>query len=280
MILGQVQSFTSPEEALAHFGIKGMHWGVRKEEASSPRPLGQTPLSVGGLGHGNANFELHDPSSLSVSTTKGYADIRPVDGFANASVARRHAEILASLDEMRKTYPAVRDMNIEVVPMSRVPGQEGNTAGSFAAVQGIKHGEARIIYNDVLGELQPHQMEFVKQWMPGVGTKNYVGLHEMGHLLAVTHGTQPPTFDTVNRGRAKDYNGYVKTNQKNHEVMLKKHGLSFKELSKLSGYAGTEPSEALAELAGHYHSPQMRKRLTPETLAKAEALFKELGGAR
>jgi len=27
------------DEFLAHFGIMGMHWGVRKKEASQPRPL-------------------------------------------------------------------------------------------------------------------------------------------------------------------------------------------------------------------------------------------------
>jgi hypothetical protein len=58
---------------------------------------------------------------------------------------------------------------------------------SFASVQAVKPGEARIMYNDVLGELTPHQEAFVKSWMPGVGTKNYVGYHEMGHLLAIAH---------------------------------------------------------------------------------------------
>jgi|RhiMetStandDraft_4_1073278.scaffolds.fasta_scaffold07073_2 hypothetical protein len=29
MILGENQAFASPEEALAHFGVKGMRWGVR-----------------------------------------------------------------------------------------------------------------------------------------------------------------------------------------------------------------------------------------------------------
>lgn len=32
MILGQTQEFASPEEALQHFGVKGMRWGVRKED--------------------------------------------------------------------------------------------------------------------------------------------------------------------------------------------------------------------------------------------------------
>jgi ribosomal protein S18 acetylase RimI-like enzyme len=30
------QTFASPEEALAHFGVKGMHWGVRKERQPKP----------------------------------------------------------------------------------------------------------------------------------------------------------------------------------------------------------------------------------------------------
>jgi hypothetical protein len=32
MILGENQAFASPEEALAHFGVKGMKWGVRKDD--------------------------------------------------------------------------------------------------------------------------------------------------------------------------------------------------------------------------------------------------------
>jgi ribosomal protein S18 acetylase RimI-like enzyme len=39
MILGENQQFASPEEALVHFGIKGMHWGVRKERARNLHPL-------------------------------------------------------------------------------------------------------------------------------------------------------------------------------------------------------------------------------------------------
>lgn len=31
MILGEAQQFASPEEALVHFGVKGMKWGVRKD---------------------------------------------------------------------------------------------------------------------------------------------------------------------------------------------------------------------------------------------------------
>lgn len=39
MILENHQSFASPEEALAHFGVKGMQWGVRKERAQNLQDL-------------------------------------------------------------------------------------------------------------------------------------------------------------------------------------------------------------------------------------------------
>lgn len=272
------QPFASPGEALEHFGVKGMRWGVRKESSSS-NLTSNASFTGGGLGHGQSVLELHDPSSLTIDRSKGYADIRRVEGFANPSVARRHAELISTLEEMRQNYPSVANMNIEVVPMSRVPGQEHMVHASFGAVQAIKRGEARIMYNDVLGELAPHQEAFVKQWMPGVGTKNYIGYHEMGHLLAVSHGTQPPTYDAVTKGGWESIQ-YRKRNQKNHKKLLNRHGLSFKELRKLSGYAGTEPSEALAELAGHYHSPVMRQRLDPATTRKAKALFNEMGGVK
>lgn len=40
MIAGGNQEFASPEEALAHFGIKGMRWGVRKDDTRSSVPSG------------------------------------------------------------------------------------------------------------------------------------------------------------------------------------------------------------------------------------------------
>jgi hypothetical protein len=37
MILGEAQTFASPEEALVHYGVKGMRWGVRNKD----RPVGR-----------------------------------------------------------------------------------------------------------------------------------------------------------------------------------------------------------------------------------------------
>jgi ribosomal protein S18 acetylase RimI-like enzyme len=38
-VRGSNQQFASPEEALIHFGVKGMKWGVRKERAKNLKPL-------------------------------------------------------------------------------------------------------------------------------------------------------------------------------------------------------------------------------------------------
>ena len=275
---GGNQTFASPGEALMHYGIKGMRWGVRKQDESSSKLAGNLVVPQSTMSHGLAGMELQG-DDLTVDRSKGYAEFRPAGFPANAAVARRHAEIITALDEVRASYPAVAKMNIEVVPMSRVPLFSELTSTALATVQGVKQGEARIMYNDVQGELGPRSAEFVKSYMPGVGTKNYVGYHEMGHLLAVAHGTFPPSYETLAKGvTPRNVYKYNKRNQKQHKALLKKHGLPFKELKKLSRYSATMPSEALAELVGHRLSPVMRAKLDPDTLRKSEALLNEMGG--
>src|SRR3954469_18901684 len=159
---GGNQIFASPEEALKHHGVKGMRWGVRKAEASSARLTGNlvAPSSSGStMGHGLASMELTG-NDLTVDRSKGYAEFRPAGFPANPAVARRHAEVIAALDEVRAAYPKVANLNIEVVPMSRVPQFADDVPSSFAAVQGVKPGEARIMYNDIKGELEPYQEQF------------------------------------------------------------------------------------------------------------------------
>jgi hypothetical protein len=278
---GSNQKFASPEEALKslqHHGVKGMRWGVRKERDTSA--VSGSLKAADGLGHGVAQLELTGKDTLTVNHRKGYTEFRPKGYPANPVVARRHDELIASLNETIAKYPAVANLKIEVVPMSRVPTSAGLITNTFAQIQGIKKGEARVIYNDVLGELEPHQTEFVKKMIPGMSTKGYLGQHEMGHLLAVAHGTFPPSHDVLAKRRTTvwDIAKFHKQNQKQHKELLKKHGLSFREVSKLSPYASTMPSEAVAELHGHYATPGMRSKLSPETQAKAEALFNELGG--
>lgn len=47
MILGENQTFASPEEALVHFGVKGMRWGQRKVDgpAGVPHKINKTAKS-------------------------------------------------------------------------------------------------------------------------------------------------------------------------------------------------------------------------------------------
>lgn len=48
MILGENQRFASPEEALEHFGVKGMRWGVRKDNLPKERikSFAQDPITA------------------------------------------------------------------------------------------------------------------------------------------------------------------------------------------------------------------------------------------
>jgi hypothetical protein len=80
---GGNQVFASPGEALQHFGVKGMHWGVRKAEGSSGL-VGNLEVPRGSLGHGLPSMELTG-NDLTVDRSKGYAEFRPAGFPANAS---------------------------------------------------------------------------------------------------------------------------------------------------------------------------------------------------
>lgn len=242
------------------------------------------PLSknkLGDLAHGLPEIALKNPNDLVLNTSRGYADFIHKDGFTSKFAADRHADLISTFEEMRNTYPSVRNLNVEFVPMTSVPGMEGLTEGAFAAVMPIRKGEARIIYNDVMDTWgdNPAQVAAMKKFIPGLRKDKYVGYHEMGHVLAVANGQMPPA-DRMLSGAAslREQAAYSKNSEAYHRALFQKHGLSFKELSKLGGYAASEPAEALAELAGYYHQPEMRRLLTPEQLKKAKALFDDIGG--
>jgi hypothetical protein len=240
-------------------------------------PLSKTPL--GKLDHGHPAFRLKNTDKLMVDTSKGYADIRSINGFPNDYVKGRHAELISTFEEMREKYPAVRNLKVEVVPMSHAPGMEGLAAmKSPAAVMSIKKGEARLLYNDLMDGLSPAEAEYVKSMQPGVFTKKFLGYHEMGHMLAVAHGDIPPAFDAFTKGGFRGQINWGINKSKFHKQTLKKHGFSFKQLSKLSKYAATEPAEALAELSGHYFTPEFRAKMSPGDVTRAKALFDEMGG--
>lgn len=257
----------------AHWDTSGLRNG----------PISQQPL--GKLGGGHINTELLDPKNLVVNTSRGYADILPKDGLRSAFAAEQHASVTRVLEQMRDKYPAIRNMNVEVVPYSTVPGMD-KREGSHMCVMAMRAGEARVMYNDFMEAPSKAAIRNSRNFLPGLGKKDYVAMHEMGHLISAAHGELPPAFNLATGGgkgqsmldSLAERGTWHKAEPLLHQQMFLKHGFTFKELSKISGYAATQPAEAMAELFGHYTHPEMRNRLTPDQLTRAKSMFDEMGG--
>lgn len=252
-------------------------------EAAKRLPDGEAlkhgPISsrkLGELASTHDYYHLKNPENLMVDVSKGYADIQHVDGFRHEAAKIRHDEMAHTLEVMREKFPAVRNMNIELVPMSEVKGMEASLDSALAAVIPVGPGEARIMFNDVKPALTRREIQSFKSWAPAILDENGTGFHEMGHVLATSRGLMPPYLDVLQSN--SDTFVYLRNRSNYHRDMLTKHGLSFKELGKISGYAKTSPEEALAELAGQYFTPSFRAKMDPQLAAKAEALFNDLGG--
>lgn len=244
-------------------------------------PISQQRL--GDLAGGDRNALLLHPEKLVVNTSRGYADILPKDGFSNPFAAEQHASVTRVLEQMRDKYPAIRNMNVEVIPYSHVPGMENGREGSQMCVLAMRAGEARVMYNDLVDAPSASVIRANRNFLPGLGKKDYVAMHEMGHLISAAHGELPPAFGLLSsKGSALDKlaerGRWHKAEPLLHQKMFLKHGFTFKELSKISNYAATQPAEAMAELFGHYTHPEMRQRLTPDQLTRAKAMFDEMGG--
>ena len=249
----------------AHWDVKGLKHG----------PISTQRL--GDLAGGEANAKLLDIDNLVINTSRGYADILPKNGFDRAFAAEQHASAARVLEQMRDRYPAVRNLNVELIPMSKVPGLEDSSA--YAAVMSMRAGEARVMYNDLIDAPTLRDIRANRRFLPGLGAKDYIMNHEMGHLLAVAHGDQPACMDLIgNNPSTSAWRMWEKAGPLLHKQMFVKHGFTFEELSKLSQYAATEPAESMAELAGHYFTPEMRSRLTPDQITRAKAMFDEMGG--
>lgn len=282
MILGESQqNFASPKEALAHYGTKGMRWGIRKaREGTSTDASGK--IEKHGLGNGYKELELKKQNKLSVDTSRGYLEAKPASGIKGTNGRKMHEEMVNALADLQKEYPAVRDMKIEVIPMSHMPGgMPLRVQRVGAAVIPMRAGEIRIAYNDRMRTPDPITAAQMQAAMPGLKYRGYTGRHEMGHALAISGGLFPP-LQTAKGGQAK-FSEVLVNKQKaedNHKAAFEKHGLSFKEVSKLGTYASTRPSEAFAELYGHYSTPELRSQLSPEVQQKAQSLFDDLGGKK
>lgn len=91
MILGESQQFASPEEALAHFGIKGMKWGVRKERASNLKPLVTKTITRTTKNGDQFTVEPNPPTALHKALA-----------FASASYAKNY---------QNSSYLSIKDKN-------------------------------------------------------------------------------------------------------------------------------------------------------------------------
>lgn len=275
------QPFASPEEALAHFGIKGMRWGIRRKPETGPysdwgRPFKQEDA----LSHGVKTFELKKPHNLRVDNSAGFPDVRPIRGFSSPRAKQIHDDMVDGLVRMREKYPNVAAMKVTVVPMSHVRGGPGSSAQ--AAVLHSKSGELIVAYNDKAKELTPRQQKSWERWVPGMANEGHVGNHEMGHVIAAAGKLTPDGFElaqskTISHSLNLAF-AIERDTEANHKAAFQKHGISFKEVSKLSPYAATSASEAYAELAGTYFTPKSNKQMSPEMQQKAKALFDDAGG--
>lgn len=147
------------------------------------------------------------------------------------------------------------------------------------SVLAMRAGEARIMYNDTMAAPTDAMIRANRNFLPGMGKKDYVAYHEMGHLLAVAHGDLPPAFDLLSDNASPTaWRTWQQAEPLLHRRTMAKHGFTFKELSRLSQYAATEPAEAMAELVGHYFQPDMRKTLSESQIQRAEAMINEMGG--
>lgn len=112
MILGETQPFASPEEALVHFGIKGMRWGVRKDKPSKEKIESFFKDSVIGTTKNGDQFSLipvdkndgrlmqalarRFPAHRKLVENSAIMDIRDKDGITigNAQVYRKSKDEL------------------------------------------------------------------------------------------------------------------------------------------------------------------------------------------
>jgi hypothetical protein len=281
MILPENQRFTSPEEALAHFGMKGMKWGIRNDRTPGEFSNWGKPFSQSdGLSHGNKAYELKKSKKLRVVQSNNIADVRPAKGFASPRGKAIHDDMYKNLETLSKEYPNVAAMKIVMVPMSSV--KHGPSGTAQAAVLHSKKGQLTVMYNDKAKEISPRQQKKWDKWAPGIKHEGYVANHEMGHVIAAAGKLTPDAWElskTKTLGQSLDVAFKLENaTETNHKAAFKKHGISFGEVSKMTPYAATSASEAYAELAGHYYTPQTNRSMSPEMKKKAKALFDDAGG--
>lgn len=259
-------------------------WGnpmPKKEDMSALKTKRLSDKPLGALGK-DSEMGLFRHDKLTLNTTNGYADWLPKDGFANEHVKARHDSTVRALEAFREKYPSVRNMNIEVAPLSHKYRDARDMSNATGVTNVLGKGEARLYYDDVSGYIPGNLSDFV----PGFRDPDHLGTHEMGHILAAANGSlmsrdaRLPLIENAML-KFKELEAVDDIRQAEsgfHKKLFEKHGTSFEELSKLGGYAATEPAEALAELSATFHSPNLRAKMDPDLAKRAEAMFNEMGG--
>jgi hypothetical protein len=282
--MSDTQHFSALGEAfvIEHFGIKGMRWGVRKDRTLNPLDGGRqfTKNDQAALSGGYKVFGVKHPKQLSIRNVDGVTVVRPKNGFKNAEVKKRHDELLNDVRAMRKQYPAVAKLQITIMPNSHMELDPGKSAD--AGVLHTQDGKLIVGYNDTKGARNPRQQARMEKLVPGMAHEGYAARHEMGHVLAAAQRLTPNAepvarAKTLSQSINAAYAHHIET-EGNHEAAMKRHGLDFRTLAKLSPYAASAPSEAYAELHGHYTTPKLNAKLPPDIRRKAKSMFDEAGG--
>src|SRR4051794_26715292 len=109
------QPFASPGEALEHHGVKGMRWGVRKEEETGER------TSTVKIGERTSTGKVGEQTSIGSSTTKGVQSLNSVPALS-AKAQKRVDKFMARSDVMGTQISELKRSN-EVLAGSRDPNK-------------------------------------------------------------------------------------------------------------------------------------------------------------
>lgn len=104
MKLGETQPFASPEEALKHSGVKGMKWGVRKEEDEA---VGSSSKSIS-ISLADRAKHNEDTKKYISATAKIKAETR-TPAQAKAALAENHQKAAAKLAPSEAKGKSVKD---------------------------------------------------------------------------------------------------------------------------------------------------------------------------
>lgn len=100
------QEFATPQDALAHFGVRGMRWGVRKDENVSPKSSKELVKVA------RKNFHTVTEKSMDIRIHQNFAP-KPIDSSKLSNRSR-------TIKEGREFYRLVKEKNKEIADTTYV----------------------------------------------------------------------------------------------------------------------------------------------------------------